>query len=242
MRLPLEFLPTGDADRASRTLHKLFRHDIPGWALTGGLAVELRWTSLTRKTSVRSLNDVDFITNSFDSIPASLAQDFIFRHVHPLDPPGKTLLQIVDVENAVRVDVFRAYGAEMSRSAIQTFSTVAIRLVSIEDLVARAARLCLDLAANKPIPAAHASDFLRLAELIDPKRLESVWLDHRKPRQPQTFTEAYMRLKDVIPASREFLITRSYSTDIEQICSRCRETLAFRLADPRVMLSLLGYC
>ena len=241
MRLPLEFLPGEDADRASRTLHKLLRHDIRGWALTGGLAIELCWTSLSGKVSPRSLNDIDFITDFFDSIPAGLADDFMFRHVHPLDPPGKTLLQFVDTENAVRVDVFRAYGAEMSRSAALT-STAAIRVVSLEDLVARAARVCLDLVADEPIPAVHASDFLRLAEAVDPKRIESVWLDHRKPAHPETYTEAYLRLKDVIPARRALLLHRNYSTDVEQVCSRCREMPAFRMADPRIMISLLGYC
>lgn len=63
------------------------------------------------------MNDIDFVTDSFDCIPESLADDFLFRHVHPFDPPGKTILQFIDAESALRVDVFRACGAtKFSRS------------------------------------------------------------------------------------------------------------------------------
>lgn len=99
MDLGLTPLPAEDADRALRTLERLFRHDIPKWALTGGLATEVHWTRLTGQTSLRPLNDIDFIVDSFDALPQSLANDFMFRHIHPFDPPGKTLLQMVDVDD-----------------------------------------------------------------------------------------------------------------------------------------------
>jgi tartrate dehydratase beta subunit/fumarate hydratase class I family protein len=59
-----------------------------------------------RDAGVRSLNDIDFIVDSFEHIPQSLAGEFLFRHVHPFDPPGKTLVQSIDPETMVRVDVF----------------------------------------------------------------------------------------------------------------------------------------
>jgi hypothetical protein len=37
-------------------------------------------------------------------------------------------------------------------------------------------------------------------------------------------------------------VNREYSRDVMQVCRRCKETLAFRLADPKVMLSVFGYC
>ena len=49
-------------------------------------------------------------------IPAeTLGRNFLLRHVHPDDPPNKTLLQAVDPELGVRIDVFRVYGFEMKR-------------------------------------------------------------------------------------------------------------------------------
>jgi len=237
-----QFLCDADAKRASRTFEKLSRHDISGWALTGGLAIELYWLDLQGEPAIRVLNDIDFIVDSFEAIPASLADGFIFRHIHPFDPPGRTLLQCVDPETKVRVDVFRAYGEEMSRCSEIDSPAGNIRVVSLEDLVARSARLALDLAFVTPVPAVHAADFLRLAELVEPARVEAVWLDHRKPQHPQTFTEAYELLKNLIPRRRELLVTHDYSKNSHAVCLRCKETPALRLSDPAVVLSLLGYC
>ena len=231
-----------DAERVSRTLERLFRHDVGSWALTGGLAAELYWTRLTGQTCLRPLNDVDFIVDSFDALPSSLANDFLFRHIHPLDPPGRTLLQSLDSDSSLRIDVFRAYGAEISRCQKVAWSANRLRLVSIEDLVARSARLTLDLASNQPVPAVHARDFLRLSELVDPARVEPIWLDHRKKQHPETYREAYQLLKHLIPSRQELLVKREYSRDIAGVCPRCKETPTFRLADPKVMLSMLGYC
>lgn len=237
-----EFLARPDADRASRTFRKLLRHDIHELALTGGLAVEIHRVSRGCLPSLRVFNDIDFVAESFDSIPMTLADSFLFRHIHPLDPPGRTLLQCVDAESSVRVDVFRAYGGETRRTSMADFTFGAIRLISFEDLVARCARLALDLANDVPTPAVHAIDFLRLVELAETAEIESVWPDHRKPGQPATFAEASHVLNDIIPLRRHLLISRNYSGDTAAQCPRCSNTAAFRLADPKVVLSLLGYC
>jgi hypothetical protein len=42
------------------------------------------------------LNDLDFVAASFDSIPETIGSELLLRHVHPHDPPGKTMLQGVD--------------------------------------------------------------------------------------------------------------------------------------------------
>jgi hypothetical protein len=188
------------------------------------------------------LNDIDFTAESFDAIPVALAGDLLFRHVHPRDPPGKTLLQCVDAENTVRVDIFRAYGGETRRTSIANFTFGAIRLIPFEDLVARSARLALDLVNGVPTPSVHAVDFLRLAEFADTAAVESVWPDHRKSGHPATFLEAQKVLNEVIPARQHLLIPRNYSKDPAAQCSRCSDTVAFRLADPNLVLSLLGYC
>jgi hypothetical protein len=50
-------------------------------------------------------------------IPETLRSDFLFRHIHPFDPPGKIMLQLIDPDTALRIDVFRACGQTMSRGA-----------------------------------------------------------------------------------------------------------------------------
>jgi hypothetical protein len=236
------FLSAADAGRALRTFRKLARHDISRWALTGGLATEIHSLRRGCPASTRRLNDIDFIAGSFDHIPVSLAGDFLFRHIHPLDPPGKTMLQLVDQENALRIDVFRACGATMSRTSTVDFPSGPMQLVSLEDLAARAARLAFDLAEGVPAPSKHAADFLRLAALADPAQVETAWRDHRKPGQPASFAEANGLLQHVIPARGNLPITPDYSKDAGEVCPRCKATAAFPLADPKLVLSILGYC
>jgi hypothetical protein len=152
------------------------------------------------------------------------------------------LFQCVDTESAVRVDIFRGYGGETRRTSIVHFAFGAIRLISFEDLVARSARLALDLANDVPTPAVHAIDFLRLVELATTPEIESVWPDHRKPSHPASFAEVSDLLHDIIPSRRQLLVSRNYSKDVAARCPRCSDTSTFRLANPSVVLSLLGYC
>ncbi len=236
------FLSATDYDRALRSFRKLARHDIRDWVLTGGLAIELHWLRLGRPPSMRALNDIDFIVDGFDQIPGTLAEDFLFRHIHPWDAPGKTLVQSIDPINALRVDVFRAYGATVQRASPMELSFGGFRVISLEDLVARSARLALDIAAGVPTPSKHARDFLRLAELVDPGKVEAAWQDHRKPAHPVTFAETSRMLNDLIPKRTHLLVTPEYSKNTEAVCPRCASISAFRFADPNVVLSLLGYC
>ena len=237
-----QFLSAPGAGRVSTLFRKLARHDIRHWAITGGLAVEIHCLRLGRPSSPRTLNDVDFIAESFDGVPESLGNDFLIRHVHPLAPPGKTMLQFIDPESALRADVFRASDRTMHRASVLEFPERALRLISLEDLLARTARLALALAEAVPTPAKHAVDFLRLAELIDPAAVEAAWQDHRKPKHPAGFHETNLLLRDLIPASRSLLITPEHSKDIEQVCPRCAPTAAFPLADPKMVFSVIGYC
>ena len=206
------------------TLRKLGRHCTRHWVLTGGLAVEVHRLQRGRTASVRKLGDIDFIVETFDRVPESLADDFMFRHIHPFDPPDKTLLQAVDTESALRIDVFRAYGAILNRSSDLIFPTGIIRLISLEDLIARLARLTLDLTGQIETPAKHALDFLRLMELVDTKAVEAAWRDHRKPGHPATFKETSSLLHAVIATRSNLLITPDYSKDATMVCPRCVNT------------------
>jgi hypothetical protein len=236
------FLSAADAQRASATLQKLLRHDMSGWALTGGLALEIHCMRGGLPASTRLLNDLDFVTPTFACIPQRLGADFLCRHVHPFDQPGKTILQLVDAEAALRIDVFRAYGAIMTRSLDLEFSFGRLQLISCEDVLARSARLLLDLRGGIPVPAKHSRDYLRLHSLIQLPDMEVAWQDHRKPDHPVNFQEANTLVQDLIAAHRDLLVTPDYSGDVTQTCSRCVPSGAFPLADPSLVLSLLGYC
>jgi hypothetical protein len=237
-----KFLSTPDAARAQRTIAKLLRRGVEPLMLTGGLAIEIHRIREGFPTEMRPLNDIDFLADSFEAIPGTLSADFLFRHVHPHDPPGKTLLQCVDAETAVRVDVFRSYGGVMARAFSIEIAGSNMRMISVEDLAARMARLCMDLARGTPVPAKHARDFLRLLPLVDIGRLDAAWHEHRKPAHPASFAEVSNLLTELIATRNELLIVPEYSRNTSETCTRCEATSAFPLADANRILCLLGYC
>jgi hypothetical protein len=226
----------------SRIFRKLARHEIQHWALTGGIAFEMHAARLGLPAGTRALNDLDFVTPAFDSIPATLSADFLCRHIHPFDPPGKILLQLIDPESRLRIDAFRASGQMMSRAVTGDFPFGALRVVSLEDLVARAARLLLDLAECVPVASKHARDYLRFVDLANPVAIEAAWQDHRKTAHPTTFQETRHLLPDLIRTNGNLLITPEYSKNTKEVCPRCVPSSGFQLADPNVVLSMLGYC
>ena len=238
-----QILSTGDSERAFITLQKLALHKASRWALVGGLAVGVslpawRARPFDPPTSMTS----DFVVSSFDDIPESLAREFLFRHVHPFDPPGKTLMQLVDANTSLRVDLFRVYGGIMSRTIPAALPSGPLQVISVEDATARAARLLLDLDAGMPVSAKHAGDYLRLVELVKLSGVETAWQDHRKPSHPITFRESNTLVERLIATRRDLLIGPEYSRNAAEICPRCVRTSPFPLADANVVLSLLGYC
>jgi hypothetical protein len=236
-----QFLAQSDTNRALRTFQKLANHDISRWALTGGLATEIHCLRRGCRPAVRSLNDIDFVADSFACLPDSLANDFLFRHIHPEDPPNKTMLQAIDPRSALRVDVFRACGTTMRRTCTVDLPTGSVLLISLEDLIARMARLAMNIVEDLPTESVHARDYLRLAEFVDPVDVELAWRDHRKPAHPESFEETNALLQSVIPARQHMLVARNYSHDLDRICPRCRATAGFTLADPKVIFEILGY-
>lgn len=243
--IPMDFTPflsPVDTDRAARTLALLRRHRIEPFVLTGGLATELHRIRLGRTPQTRPLNDIDFLVNAFQEIPTTLSADLLFRHVHPHDPPGKTLLQGVAPETGVRVDIFRACGHTLTRAIPIDLCGASMQIVSIEDLISRTARLCMDLAAGKELPLKHAQDFLRLLPLVRCDQVVAVWQEHRKPNHPQSFAAVADLLQNLIGTRTDLQTVPRYSQDIHVPCSRCESTDHFPLAQAADVLSLLGYC
>ena len=236
------FLSPSDAERAIHTFDMLAQHDTSEWVLTGGLAVEFHCLLNGAELASRDLNDIDFTVDRFDVIPASLSSDLIFRHLHPHDPTNKTLVQAVFPQAAVRIDVFRSAGGILSRSRVVEIAGRTQRIISIEDLTARSARLSLDLAEDQPTPAKHARDFLRLLPYVMENNMVAAWADHRKPSHPAAFFDGAKLLQKIIPARAELLVVPDYSHDCESKCARCEPTPCFPLAQAEIAQSLLGYC
>jgi hypothetical protein len=95
------------AARAVRVLENLQRHGLRDFHITGRLALEAHYAERGQVTAPGTLQDVDLVVSGFDSVPETLAEGFIASHVHP-KAAGKLVLQLVDAEEALRIDIFSA--------------------------------------------------------------------------------------------------------------------------------------
>ena len=206
----------------ARTLLNLVRHD----TLTGGVAIELHILRLGGKAIIRRLNDLDFVAATFGSIPDTIGNELLLRHIHPEDPPSKMMLQGVDPETGVRVDVSRAYGMEMERTSQIECTALPFKTVSLQDLVARHARLSWDAMGGRPVAPKYARDFLRLIELLTTDEVERIWQEHRKGQSPESFAETALQLRRTIASLSKLLIAPTYSTNVHEVCRRCQVFLS----------------
>lgn len=236
------FLADSDVHRVRTCLAMLRRHGAAKWALTGGIAIELRLAERGDRVEPRALNDLDFATTSFDTVPNTLGTELLVRHVHPFDPPDRIIAQFVSSELVLRVDVFRTHAEVMDRADSVQTEFGAIRAVSLDDLVARAARLTLPLIDRQPVLSKHARDFLRLANVANLEGAERAWPQHRRHGDPESLRKVATLLQEIIPYSADLLMSPTYSQCVTEDCSRCTAVQGLELANPEAILSVLGYC
>ena len=72
-------LSDDEASRATSVVKALRTHGFRG-ALTGGVAIEAQLRARGRRSGRRLLNDLDFVVESFASIPESIADRFLALH------------------------------------------------------------------------------------------------------------------------------------------------------------------
>jgi hypothetical protein len=236
------FLTEADGRRVEACFARLRHCEVTEWALTGGVAIELRLMEQGDRVALRALNDLDFATTSFDTVPNTLGTVFLVRHIHPFDPPNKIIAQFISSELALRVDVFRIDPEVMNRANSVQTEFGATRAVSLDDLVARAARLTLPLANRQPVPLKHASDFLRLEKVANLAGAERAWPQHRRVSDPESFRDVATLLRELIPRSADLLMSPTYSQNVSEDCSRCAAVDGLELANPEAIRSVLGYC
>ncbi|HZP04619.1 MAG TPA: hypothetical protein VFB43_06950 [Terracidiphilus sp.] len=228
--------------RVRACLATLRRHGVAEWALTGGIAIELRLIERDGQVEFRSLNDLDFVTSSFDAVPNTLGTEFLVGHVHPFDPPDKIIAQFVSSELALRINAFRTHPEVMNRASVVQTEFGTVHTVSLNDLVGRAARLALPLADGQPVLSKHAGDFLRLLKVANLEGAEQTWPQHRRVGNPESFQKAATLLRELILRNSDLLKTPTYSQSVSNHCSRCANVKGLELANREIILSALGYC
>ena len=133
-------------DEGARIVHvlqKLGAHNTHHWAFTGSLALEFHLAQVGAAPRKRRFTDLDFVVDSFDSIPVGLSAHFLFNHVHRTAGQGKLCIQLVEPEAKVRIDVFRTSGETMSRTVNILCDEGRFRMLALEDLAARCSGVAL---------------------------------------------------------------------------------------------------
>jgi hypothetical protein len=234
------FLNSNDAKRASDVVKKVLASDLHGCALTGGLAIEARLRGHGRPVFRRALNDVDLVVDGFNAIPAPFADGFLLNHVHPHAPEGKTLLQLIDRERAVRVDLFRAFGTTLSRAGLMDEQTGPLPVLAVEDLVARTtAHVCGRLRKGLHVDPKHVRAFNALTDLGSREQLVVAWHEHREDL-PGTLEDATQQAQQLLGQHPELVLSEEYSTCVT-VCDRCQDYGPFRVAFPEEVIDILGY-
>jgi hypothetical protein len=231
-----------EVGRIAHVLQKLSTHDTHHWALTGGIAFEFQIARAGAAPRKRRLTDLDFVVDSFDTIPAGLDADFLFNHVHHTAEQEKLCIQLVEPEARVRIDVFRACGDTMKRAVDISFHEGRFRMLALEDLASRCTRVALEVLSGASVPAKHLLDHLRSAGHVDPVRVRKAWEDHRENHHPDKFEQAVCLLQSLTDEQRSLFAEATYNTDVGVVCRKCCELPQFPLAAKETVLALLGYC
>jgi hypothetical protein len=153
---------------------------------------------------------------------------------------GKTLLQVIDRERALRVDLFRTFGTTLSRARVVDEQTGPLPVLALEDLVARTtAHVCGRLRKGLEIDAKYVRSFMRLTDLGTPTQLTEAWEDHRQDL-PGTLEEATREAHQLLGRHPELVISEGYSA-VVTACDQCQDYGPFRLAPSKTIVDILGY-
>ena len=232
-------LAPADAGRLAATLAKLRSAGLTGAAVTGGIAIASKLARTAAHPGLRRLNDLDLVVADAGAIPASLATAFLLSHVHLDALPGRMLVQVIDPNTALRVDIFREFVGQLTRSTPVLFRGHDAIVVASGDLVARLTALLLDLEYGEPVQAKHARDLSVLMEHADAMAARAAWPNHRRARHPASFDEAHCKVAELIRSRADLLVEPCYSAALP--CPKCRDFGVLRVAPPEAIVNVLGY-
>jgi hypothetical protein len=224
----------------TRVLAKLDACGLTEYVVTGSLALEAALRCAAGQQA--RLNDIDIVVPRYDDIPSGIGTAFLVRHVHPRRPKGKLLMQLVDPDEAVRIDIFTPNGATMARCRPAYIADFTIKIVSAEDMASRITSELRSITRGEAVRRKCAVDFGRIIAIVDQSLVESVWPEHRGINDLETFAGAVEAIQTALLVGNGRFIDSIYSRAPGMECPHCENKAPFQLTDPRVILAILGYC
>jgi len=168
-------------------------------------------------SAARSIDDVDIVVRSLESVGREIARDFLVSHYH-VPQPGypKFLVQLVDPRTRLRIDIFPDLVGSIASAQERSVAGVPLRVLTADSI--------LD---HKLLTLSKGSSL----KLVDSKH-------YRDARRLATICE-----RSVPDVANEFLTETSYSAEIGPPCERCLASADtnFPLAPKQQIIELLGY-
>jgi len=230
---------TKETQPVGAALRRILGHTPGHLTLTGSIALQAHLTRRGRGHS-RLFGDIDIIINSLADLPATLVDDFICPHVHPFGKQGDLLIQLVNPQDAIRLDVFCAVGNAVLRAEHVALGSNKFFVISCEDLMAKTTSLLMKLSRGGVVAAKHAQDFTALLPFIS-DAIEDIWQEYRNNLDPPTFRETALYVGNLVVTHSNALVNPSYNKDVTAKCPKCQAVGSFRPADPRDVFKILGY-
>ena len=239
--MQLNTLFDGQATATGQSLRRILSLVDGEWALAGSVAMVARLEAAGFVSHGRRFGDIDLVVDDLANLPRSLSEGFLCMHLHPYAGSGQSLAQFVHPADAVWIDSFRAAGHALSRAALSRFDGFDVRVLSLEDQIAKAAALCMKLARGATVAAKHARDFELLLNAVPLPHVEEAWADYRAASDPATFDAATSLVRSLISDRSDLLITPDFSKDLTSVCGRCVARPPYRIASPDQVFAVLGY-
>lgn len=236
------FFASGDLTGFLGSISKLAQHLQEPIVFTGSVATSRHLLQHGILGEKRLLNDIDIVIEGPSGLPASLCQDFLIAHFHPLRERGKILAQLIDEEHATRIDVFTPGSRSLAERLIDSaIGNVPCKFVSAEDLSAKLLSIIYPVIRGEPVETKYVEHFRSLSAIVDLGSMGEVWPEYKKESQSLDYGEAAEAVWVSITANPGLLQVSRYSQDISQACAWCCESELFPLAARSRIHEVLGY-
>jgi hypothetical protein len=231
-----------DARRCQSVLLKLVRHLNKAMTLTGSLAFGWHSKQQGRKVEGQFFNDIDIVIEGIESVATPLNRDFLVSHFHPTRGRGKILLQLVDVCERVRIDLFTPFSPSLMNRVHQAeLCGINCNVIAAEDLTARLLAIACEVTTGSAVDPKYYDKFRCLSELVDLNIVRDIWSDYRKPDSPRRFDAAAEAVHRTITQTPDLLRTEVYDQPGDAACPWCCASEVFSVSPPADIFAVLGY-